>query len=434
MADGGMSAIDSEGSSRRPAKKRSREERDRSTSSRSRSGSDRASDRGESSARSVSSLTHPTPGPSSLPTPVPPNLADPNQFAVLHSMLQEIKANLPPQFTSTTESLYNFSGFSGDQRQGDHNMSSSDDDLLGDVQVPTSRSNALDKLDLLTSGQPDGVAASAASPDAEAPDAEFQQALDDLAGFFRATEEAGEPLIQDLADILNKGLRQRPEDDEVKETAAKYKLPANVANIKVPVTNSDVIKAMNANGKFLDARLTRTNGLLSRAMVPLARIVSDVGERKVKPMAHYVPGINDSLRLLAAGFNYLNHLRKEVVRISVNDTALGQLCRWEEDDGQEEGQKHDERLFPFDVSKKCEEIHKAKTLGRPKFPTARRSGYNNRGFGRGRPVYRGGRSNKPAQPVFKPYRPSKPPGASAPFLGQRQPRGRREKATRGTHW
>ena len=66
----------------------------------------------------------------------------------------------------------------------------------------------------------------------------------------------------------------------------------------------------------------------------------------------------DSLRLLAATFNRLIHFRKEVARIHVNDSALAQFSKWEYEVGTNE-------LFPFDVAKKCDEIHKTKKLGKP---------------------------------------------------------------------
>lgn len=83
-----------------------------------------------------------------------------------------------------------------------------------------------------------------------------------------------------LANILNQSLRRRPSDDKVKVTAAKIKIPNNVDNFKAPVSNSDITKAMTTSGKILDARLARTNGILSKVIVPIARLLSDFGEKK----------------------------------------------------------------------------------------------------------------------------------------------------------
>ena len=191
-------------------------------------------------------------------------------------------------------------------------------------------------------------------------DDDFQRALADLAGSFHGEEEQDEPISEKLANILNSSLRRRLSDDKVKATAAKIKLPSNVGNLKVPVTNNDITIAMSTGGKFLDARLTRTNCFISKAIVPMAKIVSDIGEKKNLPSEVCLSSLNDSLRLLAAAFNYNNHIRKEVARVHVNDSALAQLCKWECDVGSDE-------LFPFNVAKKCDEIHKTKKLGMPYF-------------------------------------------------------------------
>lgn len=156
----------------------------------------------------------------------------------------------------------------------------------------------------------------------------FQTALEDLAGSFLSEEDKGDPLSSKLADLLNPSLRRRPSDDNVKATAAKIKLPDNIGNFKVPVTNKDITQAMTTSGKLLDARLTRTNGILSKAIVLIARLLSDVGEERSHPVEYYLSDLNSSLRLLTAAFNYLNQIKKIVARIHVNDTALAQLCGW----------------------------------------------------------------------------------------------------------
>lgn len=155
----------------------------------------------------------------------------------------------------------------------------------------------------------------------------------------------------------------------------------------------------------MDARLTHINGLLLKALVPITQCVSDVGERKGKAVNFYLEGLNDCLRLLISAFNYANQLRKEVARVHVNDTALADLCKWECEVGTD-------KLFPFDLVKKCDEIHRTKKLGRPSFRPYKTSRGKNFSFGR--------------QDYRKPYSSrarSRIPSRS--FLGQRQPYGRR---------
>lgn len=132
--------------------------------------------------------------------------------------------------------------------------------------------------------------------------------------------------------------------------------------MKVPETNPAIVKAMSVGGKLVDARLTYANGLLLKASVPIVRYLVTWGKRNVTvfTLHSYLDGLSGSLRLLLSAFNYLNHLRKEVARLHVNDTALAELCKWEYDVGTDS-------LFPSDVVKKCDEIHRTKKLGQSSF-------------------------------------------------------------------
>lgn len=188
----------------------------------------------------------------------------------------------------------------------------------------------------------------------------FSKALGELSAHFHGEEEKGEPLSERLASILNDSLRRRPSSEAIKLTCSKIQLPRNVPNLCVPSTNSAITKALSTGGKLLDNRLFQTNGLLSKALVLLAQCVSDIGERAGKPLSHYLEGFNNSIRLLVSAINFLNHMRKEVARLHVHDSALTDLCKWDCDVGTD-------ALFPFDIAKKCDEIHKTKRLGRPSF-------------------------------------------------------------------
>ena len=97
---------------------------------------------------------------------------------------------------------------------------------------------------------------------------------------------------------------------------------------------------VSVGGRLIDAWLSYTNGLLAKALVPVAQCISDIGERKVNPVNHYLDGLNNSLRLLTSAVSYLNQLWKEV-----HDSALADICKWDCEVGTAE-------LFPFDVLKK----------------------------------------------------------------------------------
>lgn len=128
-------------------------------------------------------------------------------------------------------------------------------------------------LDSLTAPQP---------PCDPVTDVAFQKALEDFASHFHGEEEMGDQLSERLASILNTNLRRWPSSDSVKMTCDKIKPPINVPNLKFPVTNSAVYKAMSVGGKLVDTQLSLPNGLLLKALVPVAHFLSDIGEKKFR--------------------------------------------------------------------------------------------------------------------------------------------------------
>ena len=279
----------------------------------------------------------------------------------------------------------------GTEFSGFHGLSSSDDE---DGAVPPTPPDPLDGLDHLN--RDEGV------------DADFLRALGDLSGHFHGEEEKGDPLADSLATILNASLRRRPLSESVKLTCGKIKLPSNVPNLAVPVTNAEITKAMSVNGRLVDTKLFQTNFLLTKALVPIAVCINDIGEKKSKSLPSYLDGLNNCLRLLTSAVNYLNQLRKDVARIHVRDSAMVDLCKWECEVGQQE-------LFPFDVTQKCEEIHKAGRLGRPSFrPSSKTS--SRRFSSSSRSAHQSSHSQARYQ--------SRPHSQARPFFGQRPPQGR----------
>ena len=338
----------------------------------------------------------PTAGPSEInePTASQPVTADWGRLTSLLSGLIE-KLDKPAATPGLSGSCDGFSGF--------HDMSLSEDED-GEVSECPPLPDPLDELDTLTAPvvQP---------PSDPASDLAFQRALDEFAGHFQGEEKTGEPLSERLASIFNASLRRRPSSDCVKLTCDKIRLPSNVPNLKVPVTNSAITKAMSVGGKLVDTRLALTNGLLTKALVPIAHCLSDIGEKKIQPVTSYLDGLNNSLRLLTSAVNYINQLRKEVARIHVNDSALEELCKWECEVGKDD-------LFPFDVVKKCEDIHKSRKLGRPSFRPHKTPG---RRFVS--PRHSSRRSLRPSYPQYH-HQQSRPRPQSRLFLGQRPPQGK----------
>ncbi|XP_063846910.1 uncharacterized protein LOC135092380 [Scylla paramamosain] len=163
------------------------------------------------------------------------------------------------------------------------------DDETAEVSPCLPELDPLDNLDRLTAAQPTGDTVV---------DTGSQKALDKVAGHLHGEEETGDPLSDRLAGILNASLRRWPSVDCVKLTCDKIKLPGNVSNLKVQATNPAITKAISVGGKLVDTRLSLTNKLLTKAQVPVARCINDIGDKKDKPLTSYLVGLNSSLRLI----------------------------------------------------------------------------------------------------------------------------------------
>ncbi|XP_045131599.1 uncharacterized protein LOC123516406 isoform X3 [Portunus trituberculatus] len=329
-------------------------------------------------------------GPSSVNIPAaspPPDVELGCLSSLLSGLIERLDKSVAPQVSPGYSA--SFSGF--------HALSSSEDEDGEIVECPSQQSvsDPLDDLDTFTASQ---------TPREPVADVAFQKALEEFAGHFHGEEELGDALSERLASILDVSLRRRPSSDSVKATYEKIKLPNNMLNLKVPVTNSAITKAMSVQGKLVDTRLSLTNGLLAKALVPIARCISDMGERNVQPITCYLDGLNNSLRFLTSAVNYVIQLRKEVARFNVHDSALEELCKWECEVGRDD-------LFPFDVVKKCEDIHKSRKLGRPAFRPRKAPGK---------------RFLLPRQTPRHPFyqQKSRPWSQTRSFLGQRPPQGK----------
>ena len=231
-----------------------------------------------------------------------------------------------------------------DEREDAHRMSDSDDGEISDNDDP------FDQLSVVINNMSDPAVKTHDTGD------DYNQVLADLAASFHYEEEKGEALGDDLAKILNATLRKKPIDSNVKTTASQIKLPVNVPNLTVPATNADIAAAMDNDGKKIDSNLTQINNLIARAIVPIATFVNGIGSGAVKEPKAHLSSMNNAIRLLVAAFNYLNQTRKLTAKAHIKEESLGKICKWEHEVGEKE-------LFPFDVTKKIEEINKTKKLG-----------------------------------------------------------------------
>ena len=142
----------------------------------------------------------------------------------------------------------------------------------------------------------------------------FADSLASLGAMFGSGSDVGKPTHETLAPILNAALRKKPVEEQVKKLVAKHKIPADVPNLTIPRLNQEIFEVMSKDGKFSDIALQRCVGLVTKALIPVSGIVSDIGSRTTKTMDHYLPQLNDAVQLLTASVNYMNHARKDSIR------------------------------------------------------------------------------------------------------------------------
>ena len=76
---------------------------------------------------------------------------------------------------------------------------------------------------------------------------------------------------------------------------------------------------MSNGRKTIYPQLFHTYALIAKAIIPLASFVAHIEQKKAKPVAEYLEGVNSSVRELAAAFNFVNQSRKDVVRSFVKE-------------------------------------------------------------------------------------------------------------------
>ena len=176
-------------------------------------------------------------------------------------------------------------------------------------------------------------------------------ALNELENFFELGAQVGQEINEAFAKIMNRSVRQRPNDEHLKELMQKYQRPSNVPNLEVPRLNNEVWELLRKGSVIVDSLLQKIQGLLSKAISIVLGIVDKIGSENGGNTEDHLMDLSNCLRFLGATFSLLNQVRKDIVRNDVGD-PIARLCNWETAVGTS-------FLFDCDVGKKCEERDKA---------------------------------------------------------------------------
>ena len=244
-------------------------------------------------------------------------------------------------------------------------------DFMGCVQAPNVPSSSpIPQLQTLSPVAPSASQLLCTSGD------DFKDAVSDMTSLFQQDDLCGAELPASLATAINDCLRKKPAESKIWDLADKIKWPKNVPNFQVPKMNPEVAHAMDQVATKFEKRLGYLDVWISKAMVPIATMLSDTSGQTPKDISSYQSQLGEVLHLLIAAFNHINQVRKEHLRntLGVKDRALSSLCTWETAVGEK-------NLFPFNVQTKCRDLVRARMLGRGSFRS--RGRFQGGGFRRG---------------------------------------------------
>ena len=167
----------------------------------------------------------------------------------------------------------------------------------------------------------------------------------DWGAIYNDEEVFGPPVSDSLADLVNRYVRCRPSDEQLRKAQAEVLIPSNCKGLSVPLLNKDFEGVFAyKHGVFMERQLCRQIGLVCKAVGPLVRLLDDWQNDSATPAKReHVKGVSDSVRLLISAINLQNFTRKQNVMSCVRDPYLKPLCTWDTQVGETS-------LFPVDVA------------------------------------------------------------------------------------
>ena len=107
----------------------------------------------------------------------------------------------------------------------------------------------------------------------EVPDSDL---LEDLDQYFVPKTETGEDISDKLASVVNRILREGPDEKKFKELKDQYKRPANLDNLQIPLIDNTLWRALDRQTRAVDLQLQKDMGNLATCMVPVLKIIDSL--------------------------------------------------------------------------------------------------------------------------------------------------------------
>ena len=107
-------------------------------------------------------------------------------------------------------------------------------------------------------------------------DEEDDDYIKELESFYETTEKRGEAIEDRLAKVVDCGLSKGViNGDKIKEICEKYPAPVNCKNLVVPRTNPEIWKLLSRTQQQRDARLQKTQNLVTKSITTGVKLLEE---------------------------------------------------------------------------------------------------------------------------------------------------------------
>lgn len=201
---------------------------------------------------------------------------------------------------------------------------------------------------------------SAANKPTSAQASSGEDPLADLLQFFQPETAPGPQISQKLAEIINSGMRAKPNDAALDKLIEKFPIPENCDNLVVPKTNPLIWDKISQPARMHDNSVQKQQRLLIHALIPVIRVVDNLLQSNAgggKPVSgDILSPLMDTIRMLVSLFMKLCQSRRESIKGNLH-APFTKLCSVDQPVSKD-------LLFGDEVTKNIKDISEADAIGK----------------------------------------------------------------------
>ncbi len=123
----------------------------------------------------------------------------------------------------------------------------------------------------------------------------------------------GDAIPEKLCRIVNKSLRNTPDQEKLKQLQEKYKCPANVENVQIPKIDGFLWDQLKTSTKSMDFLRQKTIGELNLVLLPVIQALIHLSEDSPE-MSQVKECVGDAFKLICHGVNSTNQQRRDTIK------------------------------------------------------------------------------------------------------------------------